>query len=321
MSSSSIFPSLTRPAGAFGTYGNGTGYLMGGYASRRTTPQTADVEGFVPIPGIVSYNTVNNTWRNESTTSYSTFGTAMYGQMQYVPTFGAEGLLLVMGGSTSNAVEWTDRGSNYVSFQKVNIYDLATRSWHTQTTSGTIPNVRSRFCSVGARGDNGTYEVFIFGGYVASATGEPQASNTDAQKQRNIELDEVLVLSLPGFVWTKADYIAASPRVNHACNIAGNRQMVVTGGLNPASNQEQLVSAPDVWTQGIGVFDMTTLQWKDSYDAQAESYVTPDVVKSWYAANGAYPATWDDPEVKSLFTQSGNTPNSSIPTYYDADVF
>jgi Kelch motif len=294
---------------------------MGGFASKRTTPQTADLQDLVPIPGIVSYNTVDGTWKNESSTGYSAFGTAVLAQLQYVPTFGAGGLLLVMGGSTPNAVKWTDRGSNYVSFEKVNIYDLASKSWHAQTASGAIPNARSRFCSVGARGDNGTYEIFIFGGHVASASGESLASDTEAQKKRNIALDEVLVLSLPGFVWTKANYTAATPRVMHACNIAGNRQMVVTGGLNPATaDQKQLLSTRDNWTQGIGVFDMTTLQWKDSYDADAEAYVTPEVVKSWYAANGAYPATWDNAVVEGLFTQSGNNPYLSIPTP-DADVF
>ncbi|ERF70547.1 hypothetical protein EPUS_07968 [Endocarpon pusillum Z07020] len=181
MPSNSIFSSLTRPAGAIGGYGNGTEYLMGGYSSRRTTPQTADVDGFVPIPGIVSYDIEAGTLKSLSATDYSIYGTAMYGQMQYVP-FGAEGLLVVMGGSTSDAVEWTDRGSKYVSFETITIFDSTTNSWHNQIASGTIPDSRPRFCSVAASGDNGTYEIFIYVGYVASASGEPQASNTAAQR-------------------------------------------------------------------------------------------------------------------------------------------
>lgn len=63
--------------------------------------------------------------------------------------------------------------------------------------------------------------------------------------------------------------------------------MIVTGGLNLASaNFTDLISRPDVWTQGIGVFDMTAMQWKDHYDADAQPYMTPAAVKSWYAANG-----------------------------------
>jgi Kelch motif len=301
-----MFPSLTRPAAALGAYGNGTGYLFGGYATAGTTPQTANVEGFLPIPGIVSYNIETGTWKNESALGYSTYGTAIYGEMQFVPNVGKEGLLVVLGGSTSDAVRWTNRGSNYISFERINMFDPATGEWHNQTASGTIPGARERFCSVGAQGDNGTYEIFIFGGHVASPSGEPQASNTDAQRQRNTALDEVFVLSLPGFVWTKADYRASFPRVNHACNIAGKRQMIVTGGLNPsAANGSELIYSRDPWTQGIGVFDMTLMEWKDRYDANAESYRTPEALKSWYAANGQYPEEWDDSAVRRLFTRSG----------------
>lgn len=105
MSPSSIFPSLTRPAGAIGAYGNGTGYLMGGYASKETSPPTADLDDSIPIPGIVSYGTQDGMWKNASTMDDSTYGTAMYAQMEYVPDIASQGLLIVKGGSTSDAVE------------------------------------------------------------------------------------------------------------------------------------------------------------------------------------------------------------------------
>jgi Kelch motif len=281
MPSNSIFPSLTRPAAAVGAHGNGTGYLLGGYRTAGTTPALADTQGFIPIPGIVSYDIQTGIWKNESALGLSAYGTAMYGQMQFVPNVGSEGLLIVVGGSTSDAVRWTDTGSNYISLQNIIIFDPATGSWHNQTASGTIPNALERICSVGVQGDNGTYEIFIYGGHVASATGEPQASGTDAQKQRNIALDEVFVLSLPGFVWAKADYTARTPRVNRACSVAAKRQMIVTGGLNPAAaNQSELIYSRDVWTQGIGVFDLTAMQWKDKYDVNIAPYKTPDAVKS-----------------------------------------
>ena len=312
MSSNSIFPSLTRSAGAIGAHGNGTGYLLGGYETAWTTPEKPDLQGYIPTPGIVSYDIEAGTWKNESAVGYSAYGTAMYGQMQFVPQGGEGGLLIVVGGGTSDAVEWTDRGANYISFAETNIFHPATSTWHKQTASGTIPNARARFCSVAAQGDNGTYEIFIYGGHVASPSGEPQASNTESQRERNIALDEVFVLSLPGFVWAKANYTAATPRVNHACSAAaGNRQMIVTGGLNPASeNKSQLINSRDIWTQGTGVFDLTAMQWKDNYDANAEPYMTPDAVKSWYAANGPYPVTWDDPVVEDLFVQSTSASSS-----------
>lgn len=228
----------------------------------------------------------------------------MFGQMQFVPHVGPGGLLVVLGGATSDVTNWEDRGTNYIWFQNINMFNPATSTWHNQTASGTIPNSRLRFCSVGVPGDKGTYEIFIYGGHIASASGETQASDTTAQRKRNIELDEVYVLSLPGFVWMKADYTAANPRISHACNVA-QRQMIITGGLNPPSrNMTDLYGSQDVWNHGIGVFYLTAMEWKDSYDANAEPYITPNVVKSWYATNGPYPSTWNDAAVEGFFTQS-----------------
>ena len=39
----------------------------------------------------------------------------------------------------------------------------------------------------------------------------------------------------------------------------------------------------DPFAKGLGVFDMTEMRWKDSYDANALAYRTPEAVKGWYA--------------------------------------
>lgn len=85
--------------------------------------------------------------------------------------------------------------------------------------------------------------------------------------------------------------------------------MVVTGGLNPAStNFSDLITIKDVWAQGIGILDMTTMQWRGDYDANAEPYVTTAAVKDWYTANGPYPAEWDDPVLEGIsIRQASNT--------------
>ena len=76
---------------------------------------------------------------------------------------------------------------------------------------------------------------------------------------------------------------------------------MVVGGYDPnAVNQ-----TADVWTMGIGVFDLSDMEWKDSYNASAGPYVTPDVVKNWYKQNGRYPTTWTDDVVKSWFIHDG----------------
>ena len=93
----------------------------------------------------------------------------------------------------------------------------------------------------------------------------------------NNAADELFVLSLPAFRWFKADYRSLSPRTKHQCQ-AVHSQMVLIGGLNPASSNQSM----DPWVQGIGVFDMTSLEWKASFEAKAALYKSPDVVRQYY---------------------------------------
>lgn len=78
----------------------------------------------------------------------------------------------------------------------------------------------------------------------------------------------------------------------------------VTNSTTPAG-----WSLPDPWQQGIGVFDLTAMEWKEGYDSGAAPYVTPDAVKTYYQQNGLYPASWNNDVVKAWFTktESNNT--------------
>ena len=76
--------------------------------------------------------------------------------------------------------------------------------------------------------------------------------------------------------------------------------MIVVGGqvANDGSS-----SIPDPWSQGIGVFDLSAMEWSDSYDPSAPAYVTPKTVKSYIEANGRFPSSWDHPTVEAWFTK------------------
>lgn len=74
--------------------------------------------------------------------------------------------------------------------------------------------------------------------------------------------------------------------------------MMVMGGLYPSGDNYR---ERDTRTQGINIFDMTEMRWKNSYDAGAEAYKTPEVVKSYYRANGGHPINWTSDAVKALF--------------------
>lgn len=129
-----------------------------------------------------------------------------------------------------------------------------------------------------------------------------------------ISMNTVYVLSLPSFHWTKTSSTAEYGRYGHKCNIIGNRQIVVTGGLvvDVASAEDRSRNygwaMPDPWQNGIGVFDISELQWRDSYDADAASYVTPKLITGYINDHGPYPSTWTNEinqdwfEVKRVFT-------------------
>jgi hypothetical protein len=68
--------------------------------------------------------------------------------------------------------------------------------------------------------------------------------------------------------------------------------MVSLGVKNPATaNLTALIETPDIWHNGIRIFDMTAMDWSDQYDASAADHVTPEKVKSWIQQNGPYPST------------------------------
>lgn len=80
--------------------------------------------------------------------------------------------------------------------------------------------------------------------------------------------------------------------------------MIVTGGLAAISLSKQ---PTDPWRQGLGIFDLTTLEWKSSYDPSAEPYQSPRMIKESIANDGQYPSSWDSPTVEGWFTNKGKS--------------
>ena len=64
--------------------------------------------------------------------------------------------------------------------------------------------------------------------------------------------------------------------------------MIIVGGVDPsndtrftgwADNGDEPV---DPWPEGIGIFDMTALKFKDIYEANAKQYESPEPIKLFY---------------------------------------
>ena len=127
----------------------------------------------------------------------------------------------------------------------------------------------------------------------------------------SVDYDDVWVLSIPSFQWHQAGHTPVRGRSDHSCSVAGQRQMVIIGGLDPDGDGPPYQSvSPDIWPLGLNVFDLSDMVFKDRYDPDASSYTSPEVVKRWYAENG--PMARDvSHDVRVLFDRSTTTSSTS----------
>lgn len=85
----------------------------------------------------------------------------------------------------------------------------------------------------------------------------------------------VYVLTLPAFHWLRTGDTPLYRRSLHSCNVVGNRQMVSVGGtVSNAVGEDSII--PDPWPQGLGIFDMSAMEWKENYDPEAKAYISPE---------------------------------------------
>ncbi|OHW93407.1 kelch repeat protein [Colletotrichum incanum] len=263
-----FFTQLTRSQGGAYVSTPDSGFYFGGYSDAKSDPNP---EG--PVPGFLQFNytATDQAWTNHTEVPYSTYGTLVGASAHYVPSYGPHGLVMIFGGR-SHVIGSGQSNSNvgWLDFGKIHVMDPLTKKWYSQKTSGNAPGARMWHCTVGALSQNNTYEIFVFGG--------TNMANRETY-------DEVHVLSLPGFVWKKADYTPSSPRDSMSCIVAGQRQMVTFGGIDRMKwndNSTNFFRDPDTFPQGVGVFDLTDLSWKDEYSADASNYDSPEAIKTWY---------------------------------------
>ncbi|KAK2762299.1 hypothetical protein FQN54_001309 [Arachnomyces sp. PD_36] len=284
-----LWDTMTRATRCASAYSPETGYCLGGYSGQSSTP--IDTPGWnLPIGGMVELDFESTSWSNASSVGSSQRGWTINQEMEYIPSYGEEGILVAVGGDDISTQGWYMTGTNLRSMSNITIYDIHTKTWHSQTASGDVPEGRSEFCSVSAQGgDNDTYEIFAFGG----TTGHWDSTNDDSS--------QVYVLSLPAFRWFRTP-VETEPRFMHTCEVVGGRQMLSIGGSN-AIEQHTI----DSFKYGLGIFDMVDWEWKPSYDADAAPYEPADTIKEFYSnADSQYPA-WDSENVKSLFERSLGT--------------
>jgi hypothetical protein len=120
-------------------------------------------------------------------------------------------------------------------------------------------------------------------------------------------LRDVFVLSLPAFRWFRAP-VEGTQRHIHKCIAAAPdaRQMLVVGGIGPTFNSWTDVPT-DEWAQGLGVFDMSALAWRQKFETGLERYAPAKVVQDFYDGGGLANVVWDSDAVKGIFNKGSTT--------------
>ena len=265
------FKTVNRPYSGAVASGNGVGYVLGGLqVNQSSTDPRFDAFNST---GLMRYNFTDGSLSNLTVTGISNGGMIQKGGMHFVPNFGPQGVLVAFGG-TQIGIR-APGADALVEAVTVQVYDPATDSWYDQATTGSVPTARKEFCITGAASSNNTYEIVVYAGWGGNLG------------SRAIPYDELYVLSLPSFNWFRADYLPANPRHGLTCEHIGGGQIVTIGGVSTVTNgpddlYKDVFNPVDTFTQGLGIFDLSTMTWTTGYTAGRTAYNLSSTIQRYY---------------------------------------
>ncbi|KAJ6123741.1 hypothetical protein N7471_011058 [Penicillium samsonianum] len=186
--------------------------------------------------------------------------------------------------------------------ETVSVFDVESKTWYLQNTTGDIPPQLTEFCSVlASAADGSSHNIYIYGGY-------------DGLKYNANPSDDVYILSLPSFRWVKAhNGTNTHSRSGHQCIKVYPDQMLAVGG--------QHVDSTHCLENGVIVnFNLNTLRFEDGYNPTNWSkYKVPDLVTKWIGGNsdgGATtiaPSSWTNSSLGGIF---GKKYGRTVETYW-----
>lgn len=189
----------------------------------------------------------------------------------------------------------------------IDIYDIASKSWYTQSTSGGPGVALAQGCAVMQPAkDYSSFNIYWYGGY----DGLHSSNASDWS-------DDVWILSLPSFTWKKAaSGRTGMARAGHRCVMPYPDQMLVIGGT-PVGQAGGYSCVTDI----IQIFNVSSAEWLEQYDPNVWSeYQVPNVVYEAIGgdesggATSTAPASWDTSSLGDVFQTAYAT--SKITHYY-----
>ncbi|KAK3671861.1 hypothetical protein LTR78_008227 [Recurvomyces mirabilis] len=279
------------------------GFYYGGWLSN------ASVLGWngnrLAQPGLLRYDMIANSWSNNS--FYDNIPRAE-GVMVYIPASDA-GMLVYFGG-----VQQMSNGSyTGVPMNQIYLYDIASGKSYKQTTNGTAPGMRRRFCAgVSWPTDQSSYNIYFYGGL-------------PPYDEQGLGYGDVWILSIPSFTWIQW-YPSANEHHSLSCNVINEGQMNIMGGYFPNSTNTGCDSAT-IWGQhnlNLGANDVADAEWYQ-YLPNVTTYQVPSNItqvvggsKTGGATLTTPPAGWGDPDLAVYFgrqySSSTRTATRSFPT-------
>lgn len=156
-----LWNNMTRATRCASVYTPESGYCLGGYSGAWSTDVNTPSSD-IPLGGMVEFDFETTTWSNISSVGSSQRGWTIGQQMEYVPLYGKKGILVAIGGHDLPDQGQYAHGVNLRSMSNITIYDINTKTWHSQNATGDIPSGRSMFCSVAVQGGNDdTFEMSV----------------------------------------------------------------------------------------------------------------------------------------------------------------
>lgn len=140
----SNFSSLVRVSSPASACGANTCYAVGGKQDASTKANLSDAG--IPASGIVSYNFTSKTWYNDTLPSDIFAGCWLFGQLLYTDIVGEKGMLIAMGGASAPLSDPSDL--LMLSYENIYLYDIGTKTWYQQKSTGEVPGLRYYPCAV-----------------------------------------------------------------------------------------------------------------------------------------------------------------------------
>ncbi|KAJ5934534.1 hypothetical protein N7466_004081 [Penicillium verhagenii] len=238
----------------------------------------------------------SETWENDTIPSYVQ-GRAN-AELVWVPV-SESGVLVAIGGAYDPADLLVTLSSNQTALNEklsptfmetVPVYDVSTKTWYLQNTTGDTPPQLTEFCSVlASAADGSSHNIYIYGGETGTEYSEAAS-------------DDVYVLSLPSFTWVKVyNGTNTHGRSRHTCIKVYPDQMLAIGGLH--------VDYTQCLEDGmIANFNLNNLTFQNYDPAEWSDYKVPDLLTAKIGGDSSggatvtSPSSWTNSSLEGIFS-------------------